>query len=104
MSILYLGQLAEKLPMRKNAVQILTAFQSENPKKMLFNSNPFQLPKRLWEYLLTKSEIDEELRWNNFSGKKFNKLVNHLIADLYEASGKTTFKEEFVTAGGVKLG
>lgn len=88
----------------QEARQRLTEFQSENPKKMLFNSNPFQLPKRLWEYLLTKSEIDEELRWNNFSGKKFNKLVNHLIADLYEASGKTTFKEEFVTSGGVKLG
>ncbi|HET8858409.1 NAD(P)/FAD-dependent oxidoreductase [Marivirga sp.] len=84
--------------------QNLTEFQVLNPKKMLFNSNPFQLPKRLWEYLLTKSEIDEELRWNNFSGKKFNKLINNLIADLYEASGKTTFKEEFVTAGGVKLG
>ena len=82
----------------------LTEFQSQNPKKMLFKSNPFQLPKRLWEYLLAKSEIDEELRWNNFSGKKFNKLVNHLIADLYVGSGKTTFKEEFVTAGGVKLG
>lgn len=84
--------------------QKLTVFQTENPKKMLFNSNPFSLPKRLWEFLLTKSEIDEELRWNNFSGKKFNKLVNNLIADLYKASGKTTFKEEFVTAGGVKLG
>tara|TARA_R110002012_G_scaffold252147_4_gene430997 strand:- start:97797 stop:99035 length:1239 start_codon:yes stop_codon:yes gene_type:complete len=82
----------------------LIEFQSENPKKMLFNSNPYQLPKRLWEYLLTKCDIDEGLRWNNFSGKKFNKLVNHLVADLYEASGKTTFKEEFVTAGGVKLG
>lgn len=84
--------------------QELSEFQAQNPKKKLFTSNPFQLPRRLWEYLLTKSEIDEEVRWNNFSGKKFNKLVNHLIADLYEASGKTTFKEEFVTAGGVKLG
>jgi predicted Rossmann fold flavoprotein len=88
----------------EEARQKLTEFQIDNPKKMLFNSNPFLLPKRLWEYLLTKCDIDEDLRWNNFSGKKFNKLVNHLIADLYEASGKTTFKEEFVTAGGIKLG
>ncbi|SMG33586.1 hypothetical protein SAMN05661096_02133 [Marivirga sericea] len=93
-----------KIDSEEDARQKLIEFQSQNPKKMLFNSNPFQLPKRLWDYLLTKSEIDEELRWNNFSGKKFNKLINHLVADLYEASGKTTFKEEFVTAGGVKLG
>jgi predicted Rossmann fold flavoprotein len=93
-----------KIDSEEDARQKLIEFQSQNPKKMLFNSNPFQLPKRLWDYLLTKSEIDQDLRWNNFSGKKFNKLINHLIADLYKASGKTTFKEEFVTAGGVKLG
>jgi len=91
----------------KNETEVrnhLSKFQSENPKKKLFNSNPFDLPKRLWEYQLQECEIDEDLRWNNFSGKKLNKLVNNLIADFYEASGKTTFKEEFVTAGGVKLG
>jgi len=88
----------------EEARQKLYDFQTKNPKKKLFTSNPFLLPKRLWDYILTKCDIDDEIRWNNFSGKKFNKLVNHLIADLYEASGKTTFKEEFVTAGGIKLG
>ncbi|GAA5037742.1 flavoprotein [Marivirga lumbricoides] len=79
-------------------------FQQENPLKKVAGTPPFQLPKRLWEYLSAKSGIDPELRWNNFSGKNFNKLVNSLVCDEYTASGKTTFKEEFVTCGGVKLG
>ncbi len=81
----------------------LELFQRENPLKKVVSNPPFQLPKRLWEYLALKAEIDPELRWNNFSGKKLNKLVNNLVCDEYEALGKTTFKEEFVTCGGIKL-
>lgn len=69
----------------------------------IINRNPFTLPARLWEFLLTKSNIKNELRWADLPAKEQNKLIRHLCADEYEVKGKTTFKEEFVTAGGVLL-
>jgi hypothetical protein len=71
--------------------------------KMLGNINPFPLTNRLWLFLLAKSEINPEVRWKDLGKKNINKLVNTLLNDRYEVSGKTTFKEEFVTAGGVSL-
>ena len=69
----------------------------------IVNRNPFTLPARLWEYLLTKSGINTELRWADLPAKEQNKLIKNLCADEYQVNGKTTFKEEFVTAGGVQL-
>lgn len=69
----------------------------------IINRNPFTLPARLWEFLLTKSNIKNEVRWADLPAKEQNKLIRHLCADEYEVKGKTTFKEEFVTAGGVLL-
>lgn len=71
--------------------------------KMISNHNPFPMPNRLWLFLLAKNEIDPASRWHDLAGKNLNKLVNTLINDRYEVKGKTTFKEEFVTAGGVDL-
>ncbi len=71
--------------------------------KMLQNHNPFPIPNRLWFYLLEKNEIKLETRWIDLVGKNANKLINTLINDRYEVQGKTTFKEEFVTAGGIDL-
>jgi predicted Rossmann fold flavoprotein len=71
--------------------------------KMIGNLNPFPMTNRLWNYLLSKTEIQPEKRWNEVGKKGVNKLINTLINDRYEVSGKTTFKEEFVTAGGVSL-
>ncbi|HQW83871.1 MAG TPA: NAD(P)/FAD-dependent oxidoreductase [Ferruginibacter sp.] len=67
------------------------------------NRNPFALPARLWEHLLTKSAIKDDLRWADLPAKEQNKLIRHLCTDEYEVSGKTTYKEEFVTAGGIQL-
>lgn len=69
----------------------------------IINRNPFALPARLWEFLITKSGIKNELRWADLPAKEQNLLVKYLCADEYEVKGKTTFKEEFVTAGGVLL-
>jgi predicted Rossmann fold flavoprotein len=52
---------------------------------------------------LLKSEIQPEIRWKDLGKKNINKMVNTLLNDRYEVSGKTTFKEEFVTAGGIAL-
>ncbi len=69
----------------------------------IVNRNPFALPNRLWEFLLQRSEVKEELRWADLPATAQNKLIKNLCADEYEVKGKTTFKEEFVTAGGVEL-
>lgn len=61
------------------------------------------LPARLWEYLLIKAEINPQNSFAETSKKQINKLIECLFADVYEANGKTTFKEEFVTCGGVDL-
>ncbi len=66
------------------------------------NRNPFALPARLWEYLLQQSDIKEGIRWADLPAKEQNKLIKHLCAQEFVVRGKTTFKEEFVTAGGIK--
>lgn len=71
--------------------------------KMIKNTNPFELPNRLWSFLLSKYEIKADLRWNELGKKGLNKMVQLIYTDEYAVSGKTTFKEEFVTCGGVSL-
>ena len=72
------------------------------PQKII-NRNPFLLPNRLWEYLLIQSGIQVDLRWADLPAKEQNKLIKNLCSNEYAVSGKTTFKEEFVTAGGILL-
>ncbi|MGB0934270.1 MAG: NAD(P)/FAD-dependent oxidoreductase [Lishizhenia sp.] len=76
---------------------------SKGGNKKLTSYNPFQITNRLWNFLTNKMGFSEETRWNELSKKSINKLFNTLTLDRYEVSGKTTFKEEFVTAGGVNL-
>lgn len=65
--------------------------------------NPFNLPQRLWQYLLQQSGIDEEKRWADLPVKEQNKLIANCCMQEFKVQGKTTFKEEFVTAGGIQL-
>jgi len=74
-----------------------------NPSRTLFATSLFGLPKRLWQFLLDKAGIDADLRWADLPKKNLNALVNYLLSDEYKVSGKTTFKEEFVTCGGISL-
>jgi len=69
----------------------------------IINRNPFGLPNRLWEYLLVQSGIHPDLRWADLPAKEQNKLIKNLCAQEFAIKGKTTFKEEFVTAGGIHL-
>jgi predicted Rossmann fold flavoprotein len=66
------------------------------------NRNPFALPARLWEYLLQVSEVKDDIRWADLPAKEQNRLIKNLCAQEFAVKGKTTFKEEFVTAGGIK--
>ena len=69
----------------------------------IINRNPFGLPSRLWEFLLKISGVNEDLRWADLPAKEQNKLIKNLCSQEFHAKGKTTFKEEFVTAGGIEL-
>ena len=69
----------------------------------LINRNPFGLPQRLWEFLIQQSGINDQLRWAELPAKEQNKLIKNLCLCECIVKGKTTFKEEFVTAGGIKL-
>ncbi|MBS1606349.1 MAG: NAD(P)/FAD-dependent oxidoreductase [Bacteroidetes bacterium] len=75
----------------------------ERAGQMVGGKNPFGLPQRLWEYILSVAGIGEGVRWADLPSKEQNKLVSLLCAGDFAVAGKTTFKEEFVTAGGVRL-
>jgi len=67
------------------------------------SGNPFGFPQRLWEYWLSAAGIAAGVRWADLTARDQNKLVSLLSAGEFSVGGKTTFKEEFVTAGGVRL-
>lgn len=77
--------------------------KAANPHKQVNNHFPFKLPARLLSHLFAKSGIDETSRWADVSKIDIQQLVQNLIYDTYEVKGKTTFKEEFVTCGGISL-
>ncbi len=82
---------------------ILESTIQQHSDKKIGNLNPFGISTRLWHFLLEKSDISIDSKWKELQGKKANKLINTLLNDRYHVSGKTTFKEEFVTAGGIGL-
>jgi len=84
-------------------LKVLKGIIAEHSNKILANYRPYLLPERLWHYLLKKSELPLKKRWGELGKKGANKLVSLLTNDIYEVKGKTTFKEEFVTCGGVSL-
>ena len=86
--------------------QVLTIIDEALPgirKKKMANACPFDLPKNFWIYLIEKSGFNPDSMWLELGKKSRNKLINTLLNDIYEVKGKTTFKEEFVTCGGVIL-
>lgn len=77
--------------------------RNEHASQKLVNRNPFSLPARLWQYLLQQSGIAEEMRWGDMPANLQNQLIRNLTAQEFAVKGKTTFKEEFVTCGGIQL-
>ena len=72
-------------------------------RKHMYKNNPLAIPKRLWHFMLNKLEIAENQIWNELAKKNKNRLINMLLNDEFEVKGKTTFKEEFVSCGGIDL-
>ena len=91
----------------KKDPEILQALQeiiSHHPQKQLSSIRPFDLPSRLWNYLLEKALKERaQNRWQNLNQKELNRLVNILCNDNYQIAGRAAFKDEFVTCGGIDL-
>lgn len=84
---------------REKIVELKNSFKNKN----LGNIRPYFLPERLWHFLLNKMGYSLESKWSDVSKKMENKIIEILSNDVYSVEGKTTFKEEFVTCGGVDL-
>lgn len=82
---------------------LIQHLKTEKPAIKIAVQSPFGLPARLWHYLLQVAGIDLEKRWADLKSVELNQLVKVLLFSEYNYQGKTTFKEEFVTCGGITL-
>ena len=87
----------------ENLRQLLTQFKSTKAKQKVTSGTLFSLPQRLSERLCFLADIDASAVWGELSKKEINRLIEFLIRCPFQIKGKTTFKEEFVTCGGVDL-
>lgn len=83
--------------------EYLQELRFELATQKISNRNPFGLPQRLWDYLLEQSGINGDIRWADLPAAAQNKLIKNCCGQEFAVKGKTTFKEEFVTAGGITL-
>ena len=81
----------------------LLEFKLQFSKKTISKSTQFDLPKRLWEQLIIASGTPKDLRWAEINKQQLNEIASQLTEAIFNVDGKSTFKEEFVTAGGVEL-
>lgn len=81
----------------------LVLIRSKHPAQKIYNGNIFGIPQRLWEYVCAVSDINENIRWSDLTSARQNMLVKNVCAHEMKVVGKTTYKEEFVTAGGIRL-
>lgn len=87
----------------EEAMENLKELKLEHAKKAVSKKSPFDFPNRLWESLVLASDIDSETKWADLSKKQLTDLANQLTNGEFQVNGKSTFKEEFVTAGGIDL-
>lgn len=108
---LELAKLHYKFKIEVNFIQVsyedtivnLKALKQDLGKKQVFNYSAFELPKRLWQKLVLASEISQDTRWADLNLFQLEALSAQLTQAVFQVDGKSTFKEEFVTAGGVDL-
>lgn len=84
-------------------MQCLNAFKLKNPAKQISSESPVSLPKNLWKKLVGMAQIPLDARWSYLSKSQTNALLDVLQRAIFTIQGKSTFKEEFVTCGGVSL-
>lgn len=83
--------------------QFLEEVRDSDPAKSMSRTRPFDLPQRLWQSLVEGAGISLKKRWGECSNAELRGLAEQLTASLFEVKGKSAFKEEFVTAGGLDL-
>lgn len=83
--------------------EIFIGARSSQSTKKVSNYNSGNLPNRLWQFLLAASGIEDDMRFADLPAKVENVLIKNIVDYVVEVKGKTTFKEEFVTSGGVNL-
>lgn len=83
--------------------QELLQIKQQQPQKALTSFSPFDLPRRLWQYLVSRCGIQPERRWAELSKKELLRLLEELHQSQHRVNGKGVFKDEFVTCGGVRL-
>jgi len=87
----------------EEALDNLKHLKQEHAKKVVSKKSPFEFPNRLWESLVVASGISAEMKWADLSKQQLADLSNQLTNGQFQVNGKSTFKEEFVTAGGIDL-
>lgn len=102
----YLGKLQVNwLPHLHDAAirEFISQLKKEKPAIKIATQSPFGFPSRLWHYMLETSGIDTEKRWADLKAIELTHLIKVLLHSEYNYQGKTTFKDEFVTCGGITL-
>ena len=86
-----------------DCISELKLVKNNMSKKMVVNTTYFGIPKRLWKELVVFSQIDNRTTWAELNKNQLNTLTTQLTSSIFKVNGKSTFKEEFVTAGGIDL-
>ena len=86
------------------AMDELLRLRTEHPRRHAAGGNPFGLPQRLWDRLASAAGIELARPWASVSNEVLNALARQLGGGNFSVTGKSLFKEEFVTCGGVRLG
>lgn len=87
----------------EDAEEIFKTFRQENPKKSIGTSKIFDITTRFWHRILWLSKVDPEKNISTVSSKELQSILQNLCRNVMKVSGKSTYKDEFVTAGGVEL-
>ena len=87
----------------EDCLETLKILKQDLAKKTVFKSTQYELPKRLWHKLVLASNMVEETRWADLNKSQLESLASQLTEAIFNVDGKSTFKEEFVTAGGINL-
>ena len=87
----------------EEAREMFMKFRQENPKKSVGTSKIFDITTRFWHRILWISKIDLDKNISTISSKELQDILQNLCKNVMKVTGKSTYKDEFVTAGGVNL-
>ena len=87
----------------EDALEIFRNFKENEPKKSIGQAKIFDITNRFWQRILFVSGVDTAKQIANINNKEMQKIIENLCCCRMNVTGKSTFKEEFVTAGGVDL-